>query len=168
MHSAFSANIFEPILAGETGRNGAEHLVQIIERPVHRVHREIAGEHAAIHAEHLDRVLEPGGEGVDVDGLQRHGQTRKLADNIVAHSGQRVDAVPPEGPLLVGARAGPSGVLHDHAEIGKSLELIRRHAELVRMGHQLEHQVPFLQCLEHSTIREWTFVATHRAHAAKA
>ena len=48
---------------------------------------------------------------------ERHRQARELAHHVVAELGQGVDALAPEGALLVGVGAGPAGVLDDDDEV---------------------------------------------------
>src|SRR5579872_2562313 len=83
----------------ETGRHGAERVVEVVEGPVHGVDGEIAGEHAAVDAEGLYGVLEPRGQGVGSHGPERHGQARQLARDVGAQAGQGGDALFPQGAL---------------------------------------------------------------------
>ena len=43
----------------------AEHAVEVVEGALHRVDREVAGEHAPVRSERLDGELDPRGEGID-------------------------------------------------------------------------------------------------------
>src|SRR6266568_2463031 len=90
---------------------------KLVECTVHRVNREVAGEHAAVDTEGLDRVLEPGRKDGGAHRPERHREARQLANYVVAQAGQRVDAGPPEGALLFRFRARPSGVLDDNDQI---------------------------------------------------
>ena len=81
---------------------------------------------------------------------------------------QRVDAGPPQGALLVGIRAGPSGVLDDDDQVVEAGEPLRRHPKLIGVGHQLEQQVPLLQGPEHAGVGERPHVGAHRTDPSEA
>ena len=70
--------------------------------------------------------------------------------------------------LLVGVRAGPSGVLHDDGQIGEGRQPGCRRRELIRMRHQFEDQLPVPQFAEDGAVGDRVAQGSHGTDAAEA
>ena len=85
------------------------------------------------------RLLEPRGQLVGGHRSHRPGQARQLAQYVVAQAAKSIDALGPEGSLLVGSVARPPGVLDDYDRRVVVLHPAGRGQQLIRMDHGL-HQ----------------------------
>src|SRR5690242_18314851 len=87
-----------PRLVVEAGGDLAVGGEQLVEGAVEAVDGEVAGEEAAVDAEDLDGLLDPGPEHAGVHRAQGHGEPRQLAAHPLAQRLQGDETVTPERP----------------------------------------------------------------------